>query len=379
MTMDDSARTRVLQRGVFRGLLLFAAVVFALWAFYLILAPFIIPIAWALCLGAVTAHPYRILAAKWKKPRLSAVVMVVLVAVVILGPVVFVSAMVLEEARAIDFREAGEQIKKHFPDVLATVEGWAVDGGLIKSDDSLLERAGIELKERLPKLLSGSVAGKAVSVVMGPVVFLIGLVLTLVTLYFVYIESRKLRRMVREVSPLEESETDLILETLRGTTSAAITGGVLVALIQGALGGISFWIAGVQSPVLWSIVMAGASLLPFGGTALIWVPAAAYLLVTGQTWQGWFVVGWGVVIVGVADNLLRPWLLTKTGAKDIHPLLLFFAIMSGIGLFGMSGVVFGPLLLALLTTVVQIYRRHVTQQASGEGEAEEAAPAPEPS
>ncbi len=362
MTTDaDNKKITLIQRGTYRGLLLFAATVGALWAFFLILAPFIVPVAWALCLGAITTHPYRILAARWKKPRLSAAVMVVLTALVILGPVVFVSSMVLEEARSLDFSEAGEQIKEHFPEVMADAETWAVDNGIIKEGESLPRRIGFELKDGLPKLLSGPVAGTAVSVIMGPIVFLIGFILTLVTLYFVYIETRKLRRLVLEVSPLTESETDQILQTLRGTTSAAILGGLLVALIQGALGGIAFAIAGVQSPVLWSIVMAGASLLPFGGTALIWVPAAVYLLVTGDTWQGWFVAGWGIVIVGMSDNLLRPWLLTKTGAKNIHPLLLFFAIMSGIGLFGMSGVVFGPLLLALLTTIVQIYRHHVTQ------------------
>ena len=157
---------------------------------------------------------------------------------------------------------------------------------------------------------------------------------------------------------LEEEDTDRVLDTLRSTTASGIIGGLLVALIQGALGGIMFAIAGIQSPAVWAMVMAGFSLLPFGGTALVWVPAGVYLLFTGEMGGGWFLLIFGTVIVGSADNLLRPWIMTKTGAEDIHPMLLFFAILSGIGLFGVSGIVFGPLLLALLTTMVSIYREH---------------------
>jgi predicted PurR-regulated permease PerM len=188
----------------------------------------------------------------------------------------------------------------------------------------------------------------------------------LVTQYFVYREAPRLRRLVLDLSPLAGPDTDRILHSLRETTSAAILGGVVVAIIQGALGGVAFAVAGIQSPVLWSVVMMGFSLLPFGGTALVWVPAGVYLLATGETGNGWFVLIWGTAVVGTVDNFLRPWVLTKTGAGDLHPMLLFFAILSGIGLFGVSGIVFGPLLLALLITIIQIYREHREHRDSGE-------------
>jgi predicted PurR-regulated permease PerM len=131
-----------------------------------------------------------------------------------------------------------------------------------------------------------------------------------------------------------------------------------VAIIQGALGGIGFAFAGVDSPLVWAVLMMAFSLLPFGGTAIVWLPAGIYLLATGEAGAGWFLLIWGAVIVGSSDNFLRPWILYKTGSRDIHPLLLFLAILSGIGIFGISGIVFGPLLLALLTTVMRIYREH---------------------
>ena len=107
------------------------------------------------------------------------------------------------------------------------------------------------------------------------------------------------------------------------------------------------------------MAMAFASFLPIVGSVIVWGPAAAYLFLTGHTGHGWLVlVVCGVVAVG-GDNFVRPWLLRRGSAEAIHPLLLFFAILSGVGLFGVSGVVFGPMLIALLVTMARIYQEHV--------------------
>ncbi len=356
---------------VFRGLLLFAAVLLALLALELILAPFILPIAWALCLCATTARPYRWLATKWRKPRLAAFVMVLLTAVVALAPLILVGALVIEQANEIKVSHIQKNLEQHMPGVLR----WIEDTLAWFNINSLGEFLAT-LKQRIPDLAEGIFSGGAVTgalnVMLAPFLFLFGLVITLVTQYFVYRESPRLRRLVVDISPLEEPDTDRILDTLRSTTASGIVGGVLVAVIQGALGGVMFAVAGIQSPAVWAVVMAGFSLLPFGGTALVWVPAGVYLLFTGEMGGGWFLLIFGTVIVGSADNFLRPWIMTKTGAEDLHPMMLFFAILSGIGLFGISGIVFGPLLLALLTTMVQIYREHWRSGAHLRDEATEA-------
>lgn len=357
---------------MFRGLLLFAATVLAVWAFGLILAPFIVPIAWALCLCATTARPYGWLAAKWRRPRLAAFAMVLATALVVLVPMIGIGAMVLDQANQFDLDPTRENLQEHMP----TFVSWA-DETLswfgVGPPDPGPEEAPLEpgtrmasffgdIKAGLPgaaaKIFQGGSLEGALSVLLAPFFFIFGLMLTLITQYFVYREAPRLRRFVVQLSPLDEDDTDRVLNTLRSTTASGIVGGLLVALIQGALGGFMFVIAGIHSPAVWAVVMAAFSLLPFGGTALIWVPAGVYLLMTGDATSGWFVLIFGAVIVGSADNFLRPWILTKTGADDIHPMMLFFAILSGIGLFGVSGVVFGPLLLALLMTMVQIYREH---------------------
>lgn len=359
-----------MERSVYRGLLLFAATLLAIWAFGLILWPFIVPIMWALCLCAVTARPYQALARTWKRPRLASGVMVLATGLVILGPIVLMGMALLDEADSFDPATTIETLKTHFPSWLEK----AKEAGLN------VEEIGQQLKDNAPDLIGrfvrGPIAEDALAVMLAPFVFLFGLMITLITQYFVYREAPRLRRLVHDLSPLSTVETDRILLSLRDTTSAGILGNVLVAVVQGALGGVGWAIAGLQSPFLWSAVMMAFSLLPFGGTALVWVPAAVYLLLTGQTGYGIFLVVYGVVIVSTADNIMRPWILGKTGANAIHPMLLFFAILSGIGLFGMSGIVFGPLLLALLHTVMQIYRGHYAHEGQGEPaeDAEDASP-----
>ncbi len=356
------ATVRQMDFQVFRGLLLFAATALAVWAFGLILSPFIVPIAWALCLCATTAGPYRWLVRKTRKPRLAAFLLVLATGAVVLAPMIGISALVVEQANHLDFDPTLKQLKEHMPGLVSWSEdtlAWFNLGSL----ESFLGKVQEQLPGIAARFFGGGGVRGAINVLLTPIFFLFGLLLTLVTQYFVYHEAARLRRLVVQISPLPESDTDRILLTLRGTTAAAIAGGLLVALIQGLLGGIMFAVAGIQSPAVWAVFMAALSLLPFGGTAIVWAPVGVYLLLTGDAKGGWFILVFGTVIVGSADNLLRPWILSRTGADDIHPMLLFFAILSGIGLFGMSGVVFGPLLLALLMAMMRIYRDHLSVRA----------------
>ena len=102
-----------------------------------------------------------------------------------------------------------------------------------------------------------------------------------------------------------------------------------------------------------------AALVPLGGAALVWAPAMAWLFITGERGSALFLLLWSALLVSTLDNILRPWLLSRQGGVAIHPLLLLFAVLGGIGLFGLSGIVFGPLLIAFLTTLAYLYREHV--------------------
>lgn len=352
-----------MNRELYLTLLLFTATVLALWGFLLVLSPFLGPIAWALCLAAITLVPYRRLARATGRPHLSALIMVVATAIAILVPLAVVLLMAGQELVRLGETGLNEWVAD-LQEALPGVYAW-VDARLIELGADGIESSASKIGEAAPGLLWRPVATGAWTVVGGVFTALMGLVIMLATQYFVYAEAPRLQGAVRDFSPLSGESTDKILRTLRETTSAAVLGGIVVALVQGLLAGLGYMIVGMQAPILWAMVTALFSLLPVGGSALVWGPMVIYLFAAGSTGYAWFLLIWGVILVGSIDNVMRPWVLMRSGSR-VHPMLLFFAILSGIGLFGMSGIVFGPLLIAFLMTTAQIYREHVADVPQGD-------------
>lgn len=359
-----------MDRKLFRTLLLFAATLLVVWGFLRILSPFLVAIAWALCLAAISHRPYTALARRWRKPRFAAAVMVVLTILVIFVPAGLAMYMAGEEVVRLGTTGIPswvEELRHELPRVYAFL-----DEKLGALGAGSVEQIARTVQREAPALLWGPLARGAWNVLGAIFTTLMSIAIMFVTQYFVYTESARLRRVVADLSPLTGADTDRILITLRDNTSAAVLGGLLVALIQGVLGGIGFAIIGVDAAVLWGMVMAMFSLLPFGGAAFVWVPVAIFRFSTGEIGSGIFLVLWGTIVVGLIDNVLRPWILRRSGSQ-VHPMLLFFGILSGIGLFGMSGIVFGPLLIALLVTAAELYREHKRREEEDDEVAGEAA------
>jgi predicted PurR-regulated permease PerM len=339
-------------RDLFRTILLVVALGLVLWGFGLLLWPFLAAISWALCFVAVTIRPYTALARKWKKPRLAAFTMTFATMVGILAPLALAILLVLSEIRTLGeqgFGDVVERVRAAAPRFTTALEGFLAR---FNTDlDTVVKSGGQAAKEWAPAL-AGDVLG-------GIFAATFGLLVMLATQYFLYRDVGKLRSFFRDLMPMPNEDVDRIFDTLRSTTASALLGGLLVALLQGALGGVGLAIVGVRAPVTWAFVMAMCAFIPFGGTAIVWGPIAVYLFATGETGKAVFLVCYGALFLGTIDNFLRPWFLRKFGTSSVHPLLLFFAVLSGIALFGMSGILFGPILIAFLTTVTKIYRERI--------------------
>jgi predicted PurR-regulated permease PerM len=134
---------------------------------------------------------------------------------------------------------------------------------------------------------------------------------------------------------------------------ATVKGNVVVAIVQGALGGLAFWFLGVHAPVLWAVVMAFLSLLPAVGSALVWFPVAIYFLLTGATWQGIVLIAYGVLVIGLIDNVLRPTLVGKDTKMPDYVVLI--ATLGGMAIFGLNGFVIGPVIAAMFMAVWDIF------------------------
>ncbi|MBL9088044.1 MAG: AI-2E family transporter [Planctomycetia bacterium] len=387
------------RRNMYLALLLFAATILTVWALGLLLWPFIVPIAWAMCLATVTGGTYRRLASRLGRPRLAATVVTLGVAVFVVAPLVVVGAAVAQQAVALSRAvETGRKPAAPAPapatpatpgapsaaPAAPAADRWEtffaehpsldeirvkVDRQLASFDTNLRGVADAATAE-----LGQPFARGAVGFVYGFATILFGFLIMLATLFVLLRDGDAIRQIVVDMLPMPEADTKDILETLRSTAYAAIVGGLATSAIQGTLGGLAFWVTGVSSPVLWGFVMGVLSLLPVGGSAFVWAPVAAYFLATGSPVQGWFLVVFGLVVIGSSDNLLRPWLIRKAGAAGVHPLLLFFGVFSGIGLFGASGIVFGPLLAAFVLSVIRIYRQHFGRTAAARKAARGAGP-----
>jgi predicted PurR-regulated permease PerM len=178
----------------------------------------------------------------------------------------------------------------------------------------------------------------------------------LFTLFFFFRDGHRLYEALYDAIPLEESYKAAIFGRLNQTMVAVVRGTLLTALAQGFVAGVTYWALGVPFPVFLGAASALFSLLPFGGTALVWGPVAAYLFWTGILWKGVVMVAIGVGLVGLMDNFLQP-LLVGTGA-DLPILFLFFASLGGLAYFGFIGLFLGPILLGIAIATFKIYREN---------------------
>jgi predicted PurR-regulated permease PerM len=173
------------------------------------------------------------------------------------------------------------------------------------------------------------------------------------------------------LSPLPPEMNHQIRRDVLVTLRATLKGSVVLALIYGLISGLGFWLFGVPNALFWGTVMVFSSVVPIFGTALVWVPAGIYLIVMGAWPQAVGVMVWCLVTMVVCDNWLRPKLIG--GQANLHPLLTFFAVLGGITYFGMVGLILGPLVLAILLSLIEVYQRYFLQPA---GRAEACRPAP---
>lgn len=213
-----------------------------------------------------------------------------------------------------------------------------------------LEDALLILGQKITRFLASQTTLVVKKVSLGLVQFLV----MIVAIFYLLRDGDLLLEKLKEVLPLEKEEKEELLRRIYEMIIASLYGNVLVAIVQGSLGGIGFWIVGLPSPILWGSVMVLLSLLPLVGAYLVWVPASLWLFFgQGELGKALFLAGWGVLVVSTVDNLLRPLFISER--VKVHPLLLFFAILGGIKAFGILGVVAAPVIVAFSLAIFDFY------------------------
>jgi len=329
----------------------------SIYLLYQILSPFLTSILWAIFL-AIAFYPIskRLQHFLKKREALSAGIMTLVVLTLIALPFSLLMASLAVEVVEV-YHQVEEMIKTgqlqaHMEKVREIAIFKWILMRLTQSLD-LSQKEPLDFLLRNLQQISTFLFNHTTKIVKGLSTFVIGFFFTLLSLYYIFKDGGRLFEKLKEAIPLPSKERDLLIRRVKEMVYATIYGGLLIAMLQGLLGGLSFWILGLSSPVSWGTAMALLSFIPIGGTALVWAPASVLLFVQGAFVKGIILLAIGIFGISMVDNLLRP-LLIGTRTK-IHPLLLFFAVLGGIQVFGLIGLVAGPLIVTLFLSLIEIY------------------------
>jgi predicted PurR-regulated permease PerM len=339
---------------------LIAAVFFFL--FYKIIVPFFAPICWAAVFAIIFYPLYEKLLTKLKSKGWTSFIVCMLIIILIIGPITYLLAALVSEA----------------------VTGASKINALIKSGE-LKEYISIDLpwldsfKDKLKdyydfsKFNFDEMAKQALENITGLIIsqstWLIGnmtrmgfyFVLMIFSMYYFFKDGELIIENVKRLIPLTANQINVTFKQLREVIQATMYGGLVVAMIQGLLGGILFAIIGIPSAVFWGAIMAFLSIIPFLGAFIIYIPAGLILILSGSFVKGLIVIIIGSIVISQIDNLLRPYLIS--GRTSLHPLLLFFAILGGIYLFGILGLVLGPLIAAVFIIILKILEYNLNPES----------------
>lgn len=331
-----------------------------------IVQPFLGPILWAMFI-AFLLHPLHVrLVTRFKRrPPTSALLLTLLTLIVVLGPLTGLSAAfaaqvgdLLEYAQTTvaDQTRANALNLTNVPWVqrglgwldstfnidIAQVRGWIVEGS---------------------RTVLQSLAALGGKVFLGAVGTVVGFVLMVFMLFFFIRDGEEIVATARELIPMSSAYKQKLFDHLAGVTRAMVYGAGLTALIQGVLVGIAFLIVGLSSPVVFAVIAALAALLPFGGSALVWVPAAIVLAAQGRWGATAFMVIWGALLVSLVDNVVRPMLVS--GRAAVGTLTVFIGVLGGLAAFGAIGLFLGPVVLALIIALVRFMLEIRRAEAAG--------------
>ena len=339
-----------LERFGARWIGLLAATLIALYVCWRMAQPFVEVLLWATVLVIVFYPVHARILQRLGRPSTAAILSTLLVVVVMLAPLTLITIAITREAvgAADALHEGVRQILAPDSRARQLVGRWI----------DLDEVFGGEWKGGAVDWVqgrSGSIAGQTFAVLGKVLGALLKIFFVVFTMYYFFRDSERIRHALHDVVPLEPHQSHHIFERTREVIGASIYGVLVIAAIQGTLGGLAFWFLGLKSPLMWGAVMFLLSMIPLVGSTIVWVPTALFLLATGHWFKGTFLIIWGAGVIAMVDNLLRPRLVG--GRTRLHELIGFFSVLGGLQVFGILGLVVGPVVVAVTLALLDVFRQ----------------------
>ena len=341
-------------------LILLAFLAVALYASYRVVAPFIEPIVLGILIGMLSFPLHDWMANKLRgRVNLAALLGCLGLSVLILLPASMVVVAILKQgiAYAMIVREWATEENIH--EVLSHPVVQQIKGRLeaVLPEGTINPEAIKSQAIATATTVGKNFAGVSTAMLGSITNFAVHFTLMLFVLFFVLRDHDKMIAFMRHALPLSRSQEDVLFKEIVDVSKSALLGSLLTAVTQGVVGGIGLSLAGIPG-LFWGAIMAFASLIPFVGTALIWVPAALYLFFTGDTTWGIFMVFWGAVVVGSIDNFLRP--LFMQGAS-MNTVVVFFSLIGGLQMFGLMWLIYGPLIFSIALVFFRLYENEFAE------------------
>ncbi len=334
-----------------RWIALLVAAGLALYVCWLMLLPFIQVLAWAAVLVIVFYPIHQRIAAHTKRPGWSALISTTLVIAAILIPVALITLAVVNEMAQFAQKLQGffnALLDPNSPVVgrITTWLGKYVDINRLYTQEYLVERLNS---------LNQQIAGQTLGLVGGVVGAVTQAFFIVFTMYYFFRDGDRIKKVLQDMIPLERAQSEGIFDRTREVIYGSVYGVVVIAGIQGALGGLAFAALGLPSPLIWGVVMFFLSMIPLAGSFLVWVPAAIYLAAGGHWGKALALTAWGALVIGMIDNFLRPKLVGER--TRLHELLIFFSVLGGLQIFGVLGLVLGPVIVAITLALLDVFRQ----------------------
>lgn len=336
-------------------LILLAAVTLA---FGFILEPFWSAIFWACAVAVIFSPLQSLLASKLgDRPNLIAFITLVICMLIVVIPVIFLSIAFVQEGINLYQRiDSGEidpkQMLLQLRDAFPIVDELLVEFGVNPNDIREQVTSWVQTASKF-------LAKETLVIGQNTFGFLVSLALMMYLTFFLLRDGSTLKNLLIKALPLGDEREQALFQKFVEVTRATVKGNLVVAIVQGALGGFIFWILDIPAPLLWGVIMAFLSLIPAVGAALVWFPAGLYLYATSAWVSATVLMAYGAIIIGLADNVLRPILVGRD--TKLPDYVVLFSTIGGISLFGINGFVIGPLVAALFMAMWQIFMTDFNQ------------------
>jgi predicted PurR-regulated permease PerM len=316
--------------------------------------PFLYPIFWAAVIAVMFYPVHSRIQTRLKHKTGTALISIVLIFIIIFIPLSALSALLVNESLDLYTRVSSSTLFQHPADV----SNWIAQTPLAPYVDHI-RTDWTTYATRATQWISSTLFTSVTTITQNSVRFLLMFFVMMYTLYYFLKDGPRILNRLMHLSPLGDRYEQMLYDKFTSTTRATLKSTLIVGGIQGFLSGILFWITGIEGAFIWGVIMVIIAIIPAIGTPVVLVPAAIIMLALGNVWQG-VVLLVGAALISVLDNLMRPPLVGKD--IQMHPLIVFFATLGGLILFGISGFVIGPIIAALYISIMSIYDHYYSTE-----------------